>query len=235
MSRRGNPTGGNRSGKPLIENMMTHRQMLYPMMVFLFLYLASVVVDGATVNITAYRLTPINYTGITNMDTADARGDVLFGLLQLLLPQLCAVDPDFLWCANRQYLSGGNATMVYTQFGESPTLPSFSASAPDRISVSPLQLSRLTHVLAITMHATPTPRLVFSNARLGILPPTYPGNAPQAMHWNMKIVSTAPYFVSSMLIMRDSAAPSAASTRKGVTVGTLCRHLTETRDPSVNS
>jgi len=50
------------------------------------------------------------------MDTGDAAGDVMFGLNQLLLPQLCPAEPDFTWCANRQYLSGGGAHMVYTQF-----------------------------------------------------------------------------------------------------------------------
>eukprot|EP00656_Telonema_subtile_P048366 TRINITY_DN5749_c0_g1_i1.p1 TRINITY_DN5749_c0_g1~~TRINITY_DN5749_c0_g1_i1.p1 ORF type:complete len:267 (-),score=47.51 TRINITY_DN5749_c0_g1_i1:157-957(-) len=69
-----------------------------------------------TTNITIYRLTPINYTGVTNMDTGDAAGDVMFGLNQLLLPQLCPQEPSFVWCANRQYLSGGGASMVYTEF-----------------------------------------------------------------------------------------------------------------------
>jgi len=50
------------------------------------------------------------------MDTGDAAGDVMFGLNQMLLPQLCPMEPDFTWCANRQYLSGGGAHMVYTQF-----------------------------------------------------------------------------------------------------------------------
>jgi len=67
-------------------------------------------------NITIYRLTPKNYTGVTNMDTGDAAGDVMFGLNQLLLPQLCPANPDFTWCANRQYLSDGTAKMVYTEF-----------------------------------------------------------------------------------------------------------------------
>ena len=50
------------------------------------------------------------------MDTANARGDVMFGLAQLTLPQICPRNPDFTWCANEQYLSGGNAKMVYTEF-----------------------------------------------------------------------------------------------------------------------
>ena len=53
------------------------------------------------VNLTVYRTTPINYTGLTDMDSGDARGDVYFGLAQLLLPPLCEADPDFLWCEVR--------------------------------------------------------------------------------------------------------------------------------------
>eukprot|EP00754_Rhynchopus_humris_P032231 Rhum_TRINITY_DN15390_c0_g1::Rhum_TRINITY_DN15390_c0_g1_i10::g.154186::m.154186 len=65
---------------------------------------------------TVYRVTPINYTGLVNMDSSDAAGDVMFGLNQLALPFLCAYEPDFIWCDNRQYLSGGTAHMVYSKF-----------------------------------------------------------------------------------------------------------------------
>ena len=67
-------------------------------------------------NVTTYRLTPINYTGLTNMDSGNAAGDAMFGLSQMLLPQLCLVDPGMLWCGNRRYLSDGSAWMVYTEF-----------------------------------------------------------------------------------------------------------------------
>lgn len=50
------------------------------------------------------------------MDSGDARGDAYFGLSQLVLPQLCAIEPSFLWCQNRKYLSDGAAHMVYTEF-----------------------------------------------------------------------------------------------------------------------
>ena len=65
---------------------------------------------------TVYRVTPINYTGLVNMDSSDAAGDVMFGLNQLALPFLCEYEPDFIWCSNRQYLSGGTAHMVYSKF-----------------------------------------------------------------------------------------------------------------------
>lgn len=67
-------------------------------------------------NFSTYRVTPITYPGVTNMDSGDAAGDVMFGLEQLLLPQLCLTDPSFLWCENRKYLSGGSARMVYSEF-----------------------------------------------------------------------------------------------------------------------
>ena len=70
---------------------------------------------GWTSNV-VYRVTPVNYTGLVNMDSSDPAGDVMFGLNQLLLPFMCPLDPDFLWCQNRQYLSGGSAHMVYSNF-----------------------------------------------------------------------------------------------------------------------
>ena len=63
----------------------------------------------------------IQYTGVTNMDTGDAAGDTYFGLSQLLLPQLCAVEPDFLWCENRKFLSGGKARMVRVRHANTAT------------------------------------------------------------------------------------------------------------------
>ena len=39
--------------------------------------------------LTVYRITPIADKGVTNMNTADAAGDVYFGLSQLLLPYMC--------------------------------------------------------------------------------------------------------------------------------------------------
>jgi hypothetical protein len=89
-----------------------HADMVRVLAILLF----AVATASSWVNVTVYRTTPINYTGLTNMDSGDARGDVMFGMSQLLLPQLCAVEPSFLWCQNRQYLSGGSAHMVYSEF-----------------------------------------------------------------------------------------------------------------------
>lgn len=56
------------------------------------------------------------FASAMDRDSADAYGDVMFGLSQLLLPQLCAIEPSFLWCQNRKYLSGGSAWMVCVMF-----------------------------------------------------------------------------------------------------------------------
>ena len=64
-------------------------------------------------DVTVYRLSPKSgdaaVSGLTNVDSGNAAGDALFGLSNLLLPQLCAVEPSFLWCENRGSLSGGGA------------------------------------------------------------------------------------------------------------------------------
>jgi hypothetical protein len=76
--------------------------------------------------LTTYRVTPIGVLGLTNMDTADAAGDVYFGLFQLALPLLCAqpgVATHMGWCTNRKWLSGGKHAMVYRQFKLEARLP----------------------------------------------------------------------------------------------------------------
>jgi hypothetical protein len=104
----------------------------------IMLLLLSIAISTATgapewTNITVYRTTPINYTGITNMDSGDAAGDVLFGLTQLLLPVLCPQNPDFTWCANMHYLSGGDAHMVYSEFtiATDPRFGDYAACNPN--------------------------------------------------------------------------------------------------------
>lgn len=76
--------------------------------------------DFPTTDVTVYRLWPktgdADSFGLTNVDSGDAGGDALFGISQLLLPQLCAIEPSFLWCENRGHLSGGKQWMVYTEY-----------------------------------------------------------------------------------------------------------------------
>jgi len=55
-----------------------------------------------TTNVTVFRVTPITYPGIENMDSGDEGGDVMFGLSQLLLPQLCAIEPSVRCCSYRR-------------------------------------------------------------------------------------------------------------------------------------
>lgn len=79
--------------------------------------------DNGT-SITVYRVTPIDKAGLANMDSADAAGDVYFGLSQLLLPYACdGGGGNSLWCRNRKWLSGGTAWMVYRSFEIDARLP----------------------------------------------------------------------------------------------------------------
>jgi hypothetical protein len=43
-------------------------------------------------NVTVYRLTPFNYTGLSNLDSGDLAGDLGFGLWELLMPMACRED-----------------------------------------------------------------------------------------------------------------------------------------------
>ena len=75
-------------------------------------------------SLTVYRVTPIGQLGLADMDTADAPGDVYFGLSQLLLPYACGHGGgNSVWCGNRKWLSGGTAWMVYRKFTVDARLP----------------------------------------------------------------------------------------------------------------
>ena len=58
----------------------------------------------------------------TNMDSADAAGDIAFGLSQLLLPFICfnpMMEHSFVWCQNRKWLTNSSDStrqMVYRRF-----------------------------------------------------------------------------------------------------------------------
>ena len=83
---------------------------------------------GST-NLTLYRITPLTMPGVANMDTADAAGDVAFGLSQLLLPFICSnpmMEHTFVWCQNRKWLtnsSDASRLMVYRRFTVEARLP----------------------------------------------------------------------------------------------------------------
>lgn len=77
--------------------------------------LSALILAIGSVDLTVYRITPRNYTGLTNLDSGDARGDVYFGLYEFSLPIVCRDDPHIANCRNIPILSipGYN---VYTQF-----------------------------------------------------------------------------------------------------------------------
>jgi len=54
---------------------------------------------------TAYRITPRNYSGLTNVNSGDAAGDVFFGLYEFALPIICAEQPSLINCENIPILS----------------------------------------------------------------------------------------------------------------------------------
>ena len=57
--------------------------------VALLLLLGIVVSSASTVNLTLYRITPRNYTGIADLDTGDAAGDAFFGMYEKSAPVKC--------------------------------------------------------------------------------------------------------------------------------------------------
>ena len=47
-------------------------------------------VSAAIKNVTIYRVTPRNYTGVTDLDTGDAAGDAVFGMYEVAAPVVCS-------------------------------------------------------------------------------------------------------------------------------------------------
>lgn len=72
----------------------------------LSLLLGIVVSSASTVNLTLYRITPRNYTGIADLDTGDAAGDAFFGLSGKSAPVLCrdGSNPSSALCGNSPIL-----------------------------------------------------------------------------------------------------------------------------------
>lgn len=95
---------------------------------------------------TLYRVSPIAYPGLMNMDTGDPAGDIGFGLWELLMPMQCKVRPgqpsgghhgggSSIGCANGtgHYIHPGAATNVYEQFvvTTNPLLGNYHNCNPD--------------------------------------------------------------------------------------------------------
>jgi hypothetical protein len=60
---------------------------------------------GMPQNITIYRITPANVTGVTNKNTADAPGDITFVISKKNVTQQCLHDPHGMGCATDQELN----------------------------------------------------------------------------------------------------------------------------------
>lgn len=67
-----------------------------------------------TQNLTVYRVTPKNYSGLTNMNSGDAAGDAYFAIYELTFPLYCKQMPGDRSCTSTGILNipGNN---VYTQ------------------------------------------------------------------------------------------------------------------------
>ena len=62
------------------------RDLLRSLLLLLLLLGAA---SSATVNLTVFRITPRNYTGLTNFDSGSSAGDAFFGLYELSAPLVC--------------------------------------------------------------------------------------------------------------------------------------------------
>jgi hypothetical protein len=72
-------------------------------------------------NLTVYRVSPLAYPGLVNMDTGDAAGDIGFGLWELLMPMECRGGSNHgpgIGCTNGtgKYIHPGDPTNVYEKF-----------------------------------------------------------------------------------------------------------------------
>jgi hypothetical protein len=72
-----------------------------------------------TVNLSLYRISPLTYPGVMNMDTGDPGGDIGFGLWEIAMPMGCR-EPHHMniGCANGtgDYIHPGDPTNVYEKF-----------------------------------------------------------------------------------------------------------------------
>jgi hypothetical protein len=82
---------------------------------------------GRPINLTVYRITPFNTSGIRNKNTGDAAGDVGFFLSRKNITQQCAKDPHSFGC----FLDGDNMYGQFTVEVDGQWGPCKRASAPD--------------------------------------------------------------------------------------------------------
>ena len=73
--------------------------------------------DGGrpTKNITVYRVTPVNLTGIADRNTGDAAGDIFFTLYVAIAPVYCRTNPLDSICNITQSVLGDEHINVYVR------------------------------------------------------------------------------------------------------------------------
>ena len=69
----------------------------------------------ATKNMTLYRVTPTNLTGVADRNTGDAAGDVFFTLYEAILPVYCPQNPLDSICNITSSVLGDTQRNVYRQ------------------------------------------------------------------------------------------------------------------------
>ena len=94
-------------------------------LVLLFLAAANAKSPTGPLNLTLYRVSPLAYPGLIDMDTGDPAGDIGFGLWELLMPMQCRPRPgqpvshhgggNSIGCANGtgHYIHPGADSNVY--------------------------------------------------------------------------------------------------------------------------
>ena len=91
---------------------------LHKNMRLLSILLALVLATGEPASRTLFRVTPRNYTGLTNMNSGDPAGVVFFGLFELALPIICAANPKQVNCQNTPILQIPNKTNDFRNLHE---------------------------------------------------------------------------------------------------------------------
>ena len=105
------------SGLDEVDRRLQLLRMLTPVLVRMvlgLLFAAPVAAAPSPKNLTVYRVTPHNYSGLTNMNSGDAAGDAYFALYELTFPLYCQQMPGDSSCTSTGILNIPNFN-VYTQ------------------------------------------------------------------------------------------------------------------------
>jgi hypothetical protein len=81
--------------------MLIHKQLLAAALLAVAAAAAAIApAPRTTQNLTVYRVTPHNYSGLANMNSGDAAGDAYFALYELTFPLYCKQMPNDSSCTS---------------------------------------------------------------------------------------------------------------------------------------